>query len=190
MMYFLDFDRTLFDTDTFNSTLPDEPGCAAFADELRAVVAAGRDETITGGEARAAAWDKLRTAVEGKTLSFAPGYLTRFLYPDVAECMRGLGNEAIVITYGSKTWQQAKVESALADIVRVTALYTDAAPKADYLASWPGYYGQEAIFVDDRAAELELLAERFPHLKLYEIRRDGKDGDGRWPVIRSLSELP
>jgi FMN phosphatase YigB (HAD superfamily) len=190
MMYFLDFDRTLFDTDTFNRSLPDEPGCAAFADDLRAVVSVARDETLTGGDARIAAWDKLQKAVKEGALSFSPGYLARFLYADVAECMRGLGNEAVVITYGGIEWQKAKVESALADIVRVTALYTDAATKADYLASWPGYYGQEAFFVDDRVAELELLALRFPQLKLYEIRRDGKEGDGRWPVIRSLSELP
>lgn len=189
-MYFLDFDRTLFDTDAFNTSLIDEPGCKAFAEELRTVITAGRDDTLTGGTARIQAWEKVAHAVESGTLSFAPGYLKRFLYQDVAEFMRSLGNEALIISFGDAEWQKAKIESALADVVRVTTLYTGHTPKAEYLASWPGYYGQEAAFVDDRVAELELLHDAFPALRLFEMRRDGKEGDGRWPVIRSLSDLP
>lgn len=190
MIYFLDFDRTLYDTDAHLASLPDEPGVAAFRDELAAVVSARRDETLTGGSERLAAWDKLSAAAESGALSYAPGALEKYLYQDVPEFLRAMGNEAIVITYGNPVWQKTKVESALANIVRTTVLYTGSVHKAEYLSTWPGYYGQEAVMVDDRPAELEALGARYPALKLFQMKRDGKEGDGRWPVIRSLAELP
>lgn len=173
MIYFLDFDRTLFDTDAFKAYL------------------AGREEdpTITG-EPEMDVARTLDEAVLSGQLSFAPGELSRFVYPDVAEFLRQMGNEAIIITFGNAALQKAKVESALADVVRVTALYTGDRLKADYLSSWPGYYGQEAIYADDRAHELEAMAANFPRIRAHEMRRDGAAGDGRWPVVRSLSELP
>lgn len=190
MMYFLDFDRTLFDTDAFNASLVDEPGCAAFADELRKVTARDRDDTIPGDESRRAAWEKVSGAVRSGALSFAPAALARFLYADVAEILRALGNEAVIITHGEPDRQRAKLASALAGLPRITALYADTAPKADFLAAWPGYTGSPALFVDDRPAELAELAALFPDMRLFEMRRDGGIGDGRWPVIRSLAELP
>ncbi len=189
-MYFLDFDRTLFDTDAYNASLIDEEGCAPFRDELERVVRAGRDETLVGGAERMMTWEKVSNAVRCGALAFPEGYLSRFLYGDVTELLRNLGNEAVIVTFGEVERQRVKVESALAGVVRLTVLYTGDKPKAEYLSSWPGYYGQEAVFVDDRAVELEGLAGAYPSLKLYEMRRDGGQGDGRWPVIRSLSELP
>lgn len=203
MIYFLDFDRTLFDTDAFNASLPDEPGCAAFADELREVIAQGRDQTLTGGENRLRAWKKVSEALQDGTLAFSPGYLERFLYADAKEFLRSLGNEAIVITYGDEHLQRMKVESALANVVRVTTVYTGTVPKAEFLSSWPGYHGQEAVFVDDRDAELIELARKYPNMKLFKMHRAGArtaprsvegaplfESEGRWKLIRSLSELP
>ena len=190
MIHFLDFDRTLFDTDAYAQSLIEEPGCASFKEELRAVFAQRRDDTLTGGVERTYVWNKVTEAFRSGTLSFPKGYLAKFLYQDVAEHLRNMGNEAIVVTFGEQNRQQKKIESALADIVRLTVLYTDTKNKAEYLASWPGYYGQEAIFVDDRPIELEALSSAFPNLKLFEMRRDGKAGDGRFSVIHSLSELP
>jgi hypothetical protein len=189
MTYFLDFDRTLFDTDAFNVSLADEPGCAPFADELRAVVAAGRDATLTGGDVRVAAWAKVSDAIKNGTLVFAPGYLSKFLYKDAPEFLRMLGSEAIIVTYGDPVLQRAKVESALAGVVRRTVLYTGSISKSEYLASWPGYFGAPAQFVDDRVTELEGLAQKFPNMTLFEMRRDGGKGDGRFKVIGSLSEV-
>jgi hypothetical protein len=48
----------------------------------------------------------------------------------------------------------------------------------------------QAIFVDDLAAHLEAVETAFPHVKLFEMRRDGGKGAGRWPVVHSLSDLP
>jgi FMN phosphatase YigB (HAD superfamily) len=190
MMYFLDFDRTLFDTDAYNRSLLDEPGCADFRDELAAILPLKRDNTVVPPPERERVWALISKAFESGALSFAPGYLSRFLYADVVETLRGLGNEALIITYGEATRQRLKIESALADVVRLTVLYTEDKPKVDFLAEWPGYYGSDAVLVDDRPAELGPLSEKFPNLRLFEMRRDGGAGDGRWPVIRSLTELP
>jgi FMN phosphatase YigB (HAD superfamily) len=154
MMYFLDFDRTLFDTDAYNRSLIDEPGCAPFKEDLEKVLAEGRDDTLTPAPERARVWGLLSEAMRSGALTFAPGYLSRFLYADVAETFRGLGNEAVLITYGEVERQRIKIESALADVVRLTVLYTGELAKADFLKTWPGYYGAPAIFVDDRVAEL------------------------------------
>lgn len=189
-MYFFDFDRVLFDTDAYNASLPDEPGCAPFADVLRDVLAAGRDQTLTGSTERVRAWELVSDAIKSGALTFAPGALARFMYPDALQALRTLENNAVVITYGEIDRQRVKIESALAGIPRVTVLYTGEVDKATYLSTWPGYFGTEAVLVDDRAAELESLAKAHPALRLFEMRRDGGAGDGRWPVIHSLSELP
>ncbi len=173
MMYFLDFDRTLFDTDTFKEYLAERDGDASITGEPEVDVAASLNERAQSGE-----------------IAFASGELAQFLYADVAEFLRMLGNEAVIITFGNEALQKIKVESALADVVRVTALYTGEKFKAEFLKDWPGYYGQEAVFADDRIHELELMSVAFPNMKVHEMRRDGKEGDGRWPVVRSLSELP
>lgn len=189
-MYFLDFDRVLFDTDAFNASLSGEPGCASFAQDLENVVGTSRDETLTGGEERQRVWTKVGEALRCGTLTFPPGALSRFVYPDALHALRSLENNAVVITYGDVELQRAKIESALAGIPRLTVLYTGQERKATYLSQWPGYYGTPAIAVDDRVAELELLAATHPSLQLFEMRRDQGPGDGRWPVIRTLAELP
>ena len=190
MTYFLDFDRVLFDTDSYIESLPDEPGCAPFKEELLEVIAAGRDETLTGSDKRIAAWEKVSEAIHSGTLRFAPGALARFVYPDVPEFLRAAGNEAIIISYGEKDRQRVKIENALMGIPRLTVLYVGTESKASFFSKWPGYNGGEALLVDDRIAELEELSRAFPSIKLYEMRRDQKEGDGRWPVIHSLSNLP
>jgi hypothetical protein len=190
MMYFLDFDRALFDTDAYNQGLPDEGGCAPFAETLRTALKEGRDETLTGSTERQEAWKLVSEAIHSGALTFAPGYLSHFLYTDVPEFLREMGNEAIIVTYGEKERQRIKIESALAGVVRLTVLYTEHMSKASFLKVWPGYHGGPAIFVDDRVAELAELSTSFPKMKLFEMRRDGGAGDGRWPVIHSLAELP
>lgn len=139
MISFLDFHRTIFDSD-------------------------GYDAALRGGEADP----------------------TQFVYPDAIQTLRSLENNGIVITSASAELVQA----ALKNIPRLTFLATEGKSKAAYLASWPGYYGQEAVFVDDRADELLELSAAYPALTCIEIRRDGNEGDGRFKVVRSLSELP
>ncbi len=190
MMYFLDFDRTLFDSDAYNRSLIDEPGCAPFKEEIRAVLEQGREHSLSGGKQRQIVWDKLSEAIASGAVVFPPGHLTRFLYADVAEFLRGLGNEAVIVTFGQIDRQRVKVESSLAGIPRVTAWYTGDMPKADFMKEKLGSYSAPLYFVDDHPLEIARMQELCPQVTLFEMRRDGKEGDGRWPVVRSLTELP
>lgn len=172
MRYYLDFDRTLFDTDSFYMYLTERQ-------ELKEVAKLPVTEF---------AIELNRMTAEG-LLAFVPGELSRFLFQDAASFLREKENAVTIITYGSAAFQESKVKSALAGIPRMSVMYTDEVRKGDYLAPHTHLH-VGAVLADDSVVELEILAEKCPALKLFEMRRDGKDGDGRWPVIRTLSELP
>lgn len=172
MRYYLDFDRTLFDTNAFYSYMQQRPGTdhlAGFAEpEITAALGL--------------------LAIEGK-LSFEPGELSPFLFPDAAQFLREKENAATVITAGNKEFQELKIRSALYGIPRTSVMYTGSARKGEYLAPHAHLHA-DAVLVDDTPAELEVVAARCPEIQLFEMRRDSGVGDGRWPVVRMLSELP
>lgn len=173
MTYFLDFDRTLFDTDAFVAHLVKRPDAELFlSHESEEMLAAVLN----------------RLCEEGK-VSFAPDELKPFVYADVPEFLRMAGNEAIILTFGNPKLQKLKIENALAGIPRVSVLYTDIR-KGEFMKDRIMAYGASPVCVDDRAVELESLALHCPSAKLFEMRRDGGKGDGRWPVIHTLAELP
>lgn len=172
-MYFLDFDRTLFDTDAFVDHVKKHPLVSALP--------------VSSEESLAL---ELHTLLTGKQMVFQDGELKQFLYGDVPEMLRHLGNEGCIITYGIPEFQKMKVENATKGIPRISALYTDHVRKGEFMKERMHAYGGSVIFVDDNVIELEGMSEYCPHVTSYEIRRDGRAGDGRWPVIRSLDELP
>lgn len=139
MITFLDFHRTIFDTDAYDCAVRD-------------------GETVDP---------------------------SAFVYPDATQALKSLENNGVVVTSAAEDL----VATALKHIPRLTILATMGASKEAYLASWPGYYGQAAVFVDDSPDELVQLTDAHPALTCIEIRRDGKEGDGRFKVITSLSEL-
>lgn len=173
MMYFLDFDRTVFDTDAFYASLKDHPVLAPLY--------------VHASEDRA---QFVRETLSLDSFSFAPGELSRFVYEDAARFLRDKENGVMLITFGNPDFQKAKVESAIHGIPRIATMYTGDVRKGAFIQPHISMYGHAPVFVDDAPLELEILAERAPGAQLFEIRRDGAPGDGRWPVIRSLSELP
>lgn len=172
-MYFIDFDRTAFDTDSFIEYVKTHPVASTYA-------------SLSGTELAKA----LNASVLEKTLTFVPGELSRFLYEDAARFLRDKENGVMLITHGNEALQRAKVESALYGIPRISTIYTGDVRKGDYLAPHMGMYGQSPVFVDDVPDELEGFATHAPDAQLYEMRRDGGGGDGRWQIIHALSELP
>ncbi len=169
MTYFVDFDRTLFDTDRFQKD---------YAEQL----------SLAEGEPGIIHRTLAKLLAEGN-LTFTQGELTPYLYADAAEFLRGLGNEATIITRGDVAFQTAKVKSALVGIPRLSVFYTGENSKAAYLAPRIDAY-RDPVLVDDKPLELEILATTCPALRLYEMRRDGEKGDGRWSIVQSLGELP
>lgn len=116
--------------------------------------------------------------------------LSRFLYPDAAQFLRDKENGAMIVSSMTKEDNVELVRAAFRGIPRVSVMYTAGVRKGDYLAPYIGMYGAAPVFADDTVAELESMARRCPQARLFEVRRDGAPGDGRWPVIRSLAELP
>lgn len=172
MRYYLDFDRTLFDTDSFITSLAERP-------ELREAAKLPAAEFAP----------ELNRMTKEGALTFAPGELSRFLFPDAASFLREKENAVTIITSLNAAFQESKVKSALTGIPRMSVMYTDEVRKGEYLAPHTHLH-TGAVLADDSVVELEILMEKCPSLKLYEMRRDGGEGDGRWPVVRSLAELP
>lgn len=151
MRYYLDFDRTLFDTDRFKD---------AYAERCLE-----------------------------QDVAFEPGELTPFLFADAAQFLRDKENAVTIITFGERALQEKKVKSALHGIPRMSVMYTEEVRKGCFLEPHTHLH-EGALLVDDSIEELTELEARCEKLALYEMRRDGAAGDGRWPVIRSLPELP
>lgn len=172
MRYYVDFDRTCFDTDSFIEYVKVREDTKHVA-ELPEMELAG----------------KLNDMTKDGTLAFAPGELSRFLFADAAQFLRDKENAVTIITFGNKEFQEIKVKSAIHGIPRMSVMYTGDIRKGLYLGPHTHLHA-DAILVDDSPLELETLAKECPPMKLYEMRRDGGEGDGRWPVIHSLTELP
>lgn len=172
MRYYLDFDRTIFDTESFKDLVRDMPG----------------NEHLKG-----CARDELSPAIgaliKAGTLTFEPGALSRFIFPDAATFLREKENAVTIITYGDPFVQEYKAKNALFGIPRMSVMYTGDVRKGNYLAPHTHLHA-DACMADDLPLELELVANECPRLQLFEMRRDGEAGDGRWPVIRTFSELP
>ncbi len=123
-------------------------------------------------------------------MAFAPGELAQFLYPDAAGFLRDKGNSAMVITAMDKEEGAGIIESALSGIPRIAVMYTAGKAKGEYLAPHISMYGASPVFVDDSIGQLENMSVLCPGVNVFQIIRDEAKGDGRWPVIHTLSELP
>lgn len=173
MRYFLDFDKTLFDTDAFIEYL----GKKIHTPELANLPLDERNRSVL-------------YAYEARLITFEDGELSPFVYGDVAEFLRLAANNATIVTFGSPGLQKAKIQSALSHIPRVHVVYTLGKDKGPFVKEQLGDSGSEAVFVDDAILPLESVALSCPGVQLFEMRRDGGEGDGRWRVITSLYELP
>lgn len=174
MIYFLDFDRTLFDTPKFVEYLHTR-------DDTKKILQDTAYEDIA---------ETLVPFIESEEVKFIPGELGKFVYSDVMEFLRMTGNGSVIVTYGTVLFQRVKIDSALFGIPRVSARYTGKTKKGPFLSKYAEHYPGEKLFVDDKPEVLENIAMHCPDVKMYEMRRDGSAGDGRWNVINSLNELP
>lgn len=172
MTYFLDFDRTLFNTEAFIAHLEQRPDAERFLKR----------------QSESALEAILGMFVRSGERVFAPEELTPFAYPDAVEFVRAKSDAVTILTFGFPEWQRRKVEAAFGERAASSALYTSNVMKGVYLKKHGDFSG-DALFVDDSPSQLEDVARHFPQMSLYQMRRDGREGDGRWPVIRSLAEL-
>ncbi len=171
--YFLDFDRTLFDTSSFLSHI---------------IARDGREDIFDSSDVdRAIA---LNVAAKEGLLSFAPGELFPFMFPDADAFLDANQERSVIVTFGNIPLQTAKLENVLANRASLRILYTGEERKGAVVARLAREYPPPWVFVDDKPIELDSVASLCPDAVVYEMRRDGKEGCGRYPVLRSFSELP
>lgn len=115
---------------------------------------------------------------------------SRYLYPDAATFLREKENSVLIVTAMDKERDEEFVQNALAGIPRMSVMYTSGKPKGEFLAPYIGMYGASPVFVDVSVDQLASMALHCPQTQLFEMRRDAREGDGRWPVVRSFPELP
>ena len=187
MLYFFDFDRTVFDTDSFKKAFAKRSSVRELLHQLKALV----DELFSPERSlskRRIATRTFGTYASHGRLGFAPLELKDFLYPDAVAFMTEHAQECTIVTYGVRAFITAKVASALSHIPLRDIVYT---PRKKGRTIKRLTEGQEGsfVFVDDAVFQLDSVSRVCPDVRLFEIRRDGGTGDGRWPVLRSFGEL-
>ncbi len=190
MMYFLDFDRTLFDNDAFQKYLGTLDVPHDIEEKLRTVYAYARDESLDGGDERKRLWIEIEEWF-GTSYDFTDT-LAQFVFPDVLEFLAKHGGEAILVTTARvPSFHEAKVRSSgiIGHVFR-TVYLPKGEGKSGVISELTREFPPPYCFVDDLVPQLDDVHERCPEVALYEMRRDGGQGSGRYATIRSLSELP
>ena len=187
MTYFLDFDRTIFDTPSFKKTVAKRPGIMELFDQGKEVI-----KELTGptqNDSKRRIFSKtFGTFISNGRLAFMPDELRNFLYPDVPPFLSKNAKNCIIVTYGVRAFITAKVASALSDFPLENIVYT-ARKKGRTIRRLCKDTEGPFTYVDDAHFQLESVQKYCPNIKIIEIRRDTRPGDGRWPVIHSLDEL-
>ncbi|GEM_PF-1124501 len=173
MTWFLDFDRTIFDTDSF----------------IRYVHNSDSGGHSLGEGAIGKIWNE---RVKSGELKFFPGELTSFLYQDALKFLKRHLGECVIITYNNFALQKAKINSSFFEVVmpQPDVLYTLQRRKAHFLKGVLERFMVPYRFVDDSVEELALIAESCAGVGLYEMRRDGSMGMATYHTLKSFDELP
>lgn len=173
MTYFLDFDRTLFDTSAFLTYIIER-------ENLSHLMSLSEVEMAV----------ELNSITANGLLTFAPGELERFIYPDAVVFLKKNLASSVVVTAGNVALQKAKLESTFHKELPAKIFYTGEERKGPFLKGLLDSFPAPWSFVDDKPMELESVAKECPDIQLYEIRRDEKAPAGTFSIIHSFDELP
>ncbi len=187
MKYFLDFDRTIFDTPAFKKSVARRPSIAELFTQLEGAVEEMFGPASSGARFRAFR-RTLGTFLSHGRFLLTPEELKGFLYPDVSAFLAA--NDCTIVTYGVEAFIRAKVASALTDLAVTDVIYTRNKKGPVIRRLSEDMKNGPFTYVDDAVFQLVSVARYCPNVRIYEMRRDGLPGDGRWPVARSLADLP
>jgi hypothetical protein len=185
MKYFLDFDRTIFDTVSFKKAIKRRPTVLELLRQLKVSVREMITPTHPVGR-RSTFLKTFGTFLSHGRFAFTTEELRRFLYPEVPEFLQN--HDCTIVTYGVRAFITAKVTTALSDLPLVDIVYTSR-KKGRTIKRLTQEAKDECTFVDDAIFQLESVTAHCPDVTVIEIRRDDGPGDGRWNVIHSLSDL-
>ena len=170
--YFLDFDRTLFDTSAFLAYVVERDDLAAFRGKTEV------EQTVL-----------LNSLITAGTVCFRAGELERFFFPDAALFLRARSAESVVVTAGNPELQRAKCGNALAAFPGVRIFYADNEPKGPFIARLEEDFPKPWTFVDDKPGELASVGAAHPETQLFQMLRRDLAPHGAYPALRSFSEL-
>lgn len=187
MRYYVDFDRTVFDTPAFKEEFSHTPTLSELwqqaVDLVKEIFSKERTLTLRRIVART-----LGTYASHRRFGFSRHELKEYLYPDAVEFFKTHGEICTIVTYGVRAFITAKVANALTTFTLKDIVYTHNKKGRTIQRLTNGEPGPY-VFVDDAVFQLESVSKVCPNVQCVEIRRDGGEGDGRWPVIRSFAEL-
>lgn len=184
MTYFVDFDRTLFDTPAWKVVVRSRPSIVELLTDLEHLLLEARSLK----EFRHF-WH-LFTRTLGTFLShgrflFTSEEVSHYLYPDSPAFIQT--HDVVIVTYGARAFITAKVTSALHELPVQEVVYTKR-HKGRTLARLARKYPGPHVFIDDAVFQLASVARWCPEMTLIEMRRDGASRDGRWPVAKNFTE--
>ena len=187
MRYFVDFDRTVFDTPAFKKAFAKRATLPELLRQLGVVLkeAVSPDRKIS---IRLVFSRALGTFASHGRLGFTPDELRGYLYPDAIAFFETHAAETTIVTFGVRAFITAKVANALTDVPLHDIVYTPR-KKGRTLRRLTRDRSGPLTFVDDAVFQLASVSRACPELEVVEMRRDGREGDGRWRVIRSFDEL-
>ncbi len=185
MKYFLDFDRTVFDTDSFKKAIARRPTVLELLRQLRAAAAEFVSPTTQMRRGRTFL-KTFGTFMSHGRFAFTPEELKQFLYPDVEPFLKS--HDCTIVTYGVRAFITAKVTTALTDLPLTDIVYTSR-KKGRTIKRLSESANDDCTFVDDMIFQLASVSAWCPDVQVIEIRRNHAAGDGRWRVINSFEEL-
>lgn len=188
MKYYFDFDRTVFDTESFKRAYAKRPSVTELWRQAKEVVREFFSSSRSVPKRRVFT-RTLGTFLSHRRFGFVPEELKEYLYPDAVAFLAAHSADCTIVTYGVRAFITAKVANALTSFPLGDIVYTPRKKGRTLRRLTEGKEGP-FIFVDDAQFQLESVGRTCPDIQLFEIRRDGHTGDGRWPVIRSFDELP
>lgn len=187
MIYFLDFDRTIFDTPAFKKFVGKQPTLTQLFHQGKAVITELFSHSDSHSQRRI--FEKIfGTFVSHGHLDLKHEDLKEFLYPDVTPFLEQHAQNTIIVTYGVRAFITAKVTAALTHFPLGNIVYTRRKKGRTIRRLCKGKEGP-FTYVDDAHFQLKSVHKYCPNVKIIEMRRDKQPGDGRWPVIHSLDEL-
>lgn len=192
MTYFLDFDRTIFDTESFLPYLAGTPALSHLRTSVHAVLMKGRGQGLASDEDREELWKTINELYQNGNFTFQDGQLAPFVFPDAVQFLEENGKDCVVVTSAGldNAFQKAKLKSSgVGAAVAHTEFVVAGHPKGPAIQKLQTQYSGPYVFVDDLVSQIDSVAMVCPDVTNYEIRRDRAQGAGKYPVIQSLAEL-
>ena len=192
MTYFLDFDRTIFDTESFLPYLAGFPALSHLRTAIHSVLMKGRGQTLSSDEDREELWKTINEMYKDGSLEFKDRELAPFVFPDAVEFLEEHGSQSVVVTSAGfdNLFQERKLTSSgVAALVVHTEFVIAGNPKGPVIAKLLELYPAPYVFIDDLVPQINSVALSCPSVTAYEMRRDRALGAGKYPVIQSFAEL-